>query len=241
MKNNFTWTDLSTFDVPKAKKFYADIFGWDFYDEDGYEIAHQENIPIAGIFKMPEYLEKINMPSFWMSYMRVQDVAQTVAKAKKHKNVIVEIEPTNFGDDAKIALIRDPLGAGFTVYEGKDLQGRFDSGHGRPMWNTLHVDSVLAVKDFYEDLFDWNIKQADTNIYEIIDAENTVCAHIEQFSNATKGPKQYWMPVFGVEDIDTSRQVIINAGGKILWDLSDGRIMFADNQGGAFLVTQTQR
>lgn len=65
MTNDFVTVDLSTFDTGKAKDFYGALFDWQFdQDADGYIQAHTNNHPVAGVYLMPEFFQKIRMPSF---------------------------------------------------------------------------------------------------------------------------------------------------------------------------------
>lgn len=114
----FVWTDLSTFDVREATRFYSKVFGWKFWDQDGYQLARRRSTVLAGVYEMPEPFQSINMPSFWMSYVAVDDVAATVERARQHPQAIIEVESDDFGD-GRVALIRDPAGAGSRSTKGR--------------------------------------------------------------------------------------------------------------------------
>ena len=99
---HFAWTDLSTYDLPTARSDYAELFSWQFTGDNAYDFAFLGEAEVAAIFEMPAKLVEINMPSFWMSYVQVDDLEDVVAKARTHDNVIVEVEPEGFGNDARI-------------------------------------------------------------------------------------------------------------------------------------------
>ena len=120
-KNKFVWTDLSTFDLSVARRDYERIFGWSFTGDDQYDFALDGQTPVAAIFPMPQKMVEINMPSFWMSYVGADDLEGKVKKAHSYKGVVIEVEPTHFDEHSRIALVRDPSGAGFTLYEGPDI------------------------------------------------------------------------------------------------------------------------
>ena len=108
---DFAWTDLSTFDTGAARAFYAALFGWRFDEQDGYHYAQVGSRKSAGVFAMPRKFQEMGLPSFWMSYISVTDIDQVVERAKE-QGAIVEVQPTTFMDQGRIALIRDPAGAG---------------------------------------------------------------------------------------------------------------------------------
>ncbi|MEM8878817.1 MAG: VOC family protein, partial [Pseudomonadota bacterium] len=125
---DFVWCDLSTFDVAGTRDFYGRLFGWSYDripqpDGSPYDVASINDVPQAGVFEMPEKFQKIGLPSFWMSYIQVDDAAAIVDLARQLGGK-VEVGPIPYGEGALVALIRDPLGAGFTVYQGSDLSVR---------------------------------------------------------------------------------------------------------------------
>lgn len=243
-QNTFTWFDLSTFDVEQCKKFYHQLFDWDYFFEQNaageeYFVAYQDLTAVAGIYEMPAFFKKINMPSFWMSYIRVENITAAVEKARVIEGVRVEVEPTVFSHGDQIALVRDPSGAGFTFYEGKDLLGRFESGHGRPVWTVHHVSDIHLIEPFYKSVLDWSFREMEDSVYEVVHVSGDVVAHVEVLPEFIKGDKQYWMPIFGVDDVIASVQIVKKLGGKVLMELSNGRVMCADDQGGSFLLTDS--
>ena len=244
MEQNFIWCDLSTFDANKAKKFYSKLFGWEFGNDENYFLAHSGFNYFGAIFKMPQKFIKMNMPSFWMSYLMVDDVEKVVEKAKKIKGVIVEIEPTYFDENSKIALIRDPSGAGFTVYEGVDLNGKYDTNDfeydGSMILNTLHINDLNLVKEFYESVFEFEIvkQKNQSGSYDILNENKNKIAIIEVFLDEIKGKFQYWMPIFGVKNLKNSEKIIFDLDGEKSWEVDEKKIIFSDNQGGSFILQQ---
>lgn len=237
-ESDFIWTDLSTFDLNKAKDFYSKAFGWEFFGQD-YLIGSYLNKESCGIYKMPKKFEKMNLPSFWMSYIFVENIDKVVSKAKKFDNVIVEIEPSYFDENSKIALIRDPSGAGFTVYQGDNINSKYDLENFMN-FNVLHINDIKLVKDFYESVFEWNIDRnfecEDNEVYNIFNENGKLIGNIEVFEDSIKGKYQYWMPIFRVCDISKFEDEVLSLGGEVLWRMSEKKVIFMDNQGASFLV-----
>lgn len=88
-QNKFIWADLSSYEPNKIKLFYETVFGWKYYNDYGYEVAYKGNTQIVGLYQTPPKFQEINMPSFWMSYIQVESVAETVAKAKELGGFII--------------------------------------------------------------------------------------------------------------------------------------------------------
>jgi len=78
VNGRFAWVDLSTFDVSAARTFYSAVFEWTFRgSESDYGICVAGHTAAAGLYEMPDRFQAINMPSFWMSYVQVDDLEHT--------------------------------------------------------------------------------------------------------------------------------------------------------------------
>ena len=241
MHNQFTWIDLSTFNVEQAIKFYQKIFNWHCSDEnaDGYHICTAKNVHCVGLYAMPELFQKIKMPSFWMSYIAVTNIETVVDKAQKLGG---KIELQEAGIWGKVALIRDPLGAGFTCYEGNVLQAKPDNEqHGRWCHNELFVSDIHVIKPFYENLFHWEIKYVADDRYLITDRDDHKIASIQVATNEEKGDKEFWAVFFTVDNLLATAETIKNLNGSIAYEYTntEGKNLLAyDNQGAAFFLTE---
>jgi predicted enzyme related to lactoylglutathione lyase len=245
MRSHFIWADLSTFDISAAKCFYNKIFGWKYQATDeGYELCLVNQGATAGLYTMPEKFQNINMPSFWMSYIHVRDIEKTVIDAEKH-GAKVEIRPQPGPGTSRIALIRDPSGAGFTCYEGESPNGRDSTGGlAHIVWNELHVSDITKVKSFYEKVFGWYIKPTHiVDRYEIFTSpdQSKPIAGIQVTSNEVKGDKEYWGVYFSVSNLDEATASIRLAGGEIVAEQPLGEhlsLLAYDSQGAAFYVVE---
>ena len=232
---HFVWTDLSTFDMGLARKTCTNLFGWQFGGDTAYDFAHDARSPVAAVFPMPAPLVKINMPSFWMSYVQVENLDDMVAKARAHQGVIIEVEPESFGQRSRIALVRDPSGAGFTMVEGDEITlptGPVQPGHVIRRYH--HLPEISLIQSFYEDLFDWTFHKISEHpwpVFDIRHPDGTLVAQAEEVPKHIRGKFRYWMPCFAVSSDKYS-----NHGLDETNDLDDGRLMVSDPQGAALMV-----
>ncbi|MEM1368398.1 MAG: VOC family protein [Cyanobacteria bacterium P01_H01_bin.15] len=216
MKDSFVWTDLSTYDVRTAKAFYEKCFGWKYNQlAQDYLICGTHQEPAAGIFPMPQKFQALKMPSFWMSYILVEKIGHTVKLAQSLGGKI-ELPPQTAPGGGRIALIRDPAGAGFTCYEGTVLNKTTDPKiPGEPIWHELHISDLSKIQNFYTQLFDWNIRPSpQPNRFEIYNSLNRKLAGIQVTPNDIKGDKEYWGVYFLVSDLLTMKDRITQAGGE---------------------------
>ena len=232
----FIWADVSSFRPEVTRAFYNKVFGWRF---DGY-VGQCASGPVAGLFEMPEFFQKIRMPSFWMSYIAVDDVVAAIETATAQGGK-VELGPEPFEGGGQIALIRDPLGAGFTVYQGDALAGVTKGPFARVV-HGLFVSDANAVRGFYQALFGWSIGEAAEGVAPIRNGD-AVVAHLHEIPDpAIRGPEQYWAVMFSCPDLAAAQAAIAQEGGEIVADtnLPEGRAIIARDPDGAvfFLLAE---
>ena len=81
------WHELNTWEPEIALAFYGRTLGWQFDsaplpDGSAYWIAREEGRPVGGIFGLtaPNYS---GIPSHWMTYMAVADIARAEQEGSK--------------------------------------------------------------------------------------------------------------------------------------------------------------
>ncbi|MEM6307680.1 MAG: VOC family protein [Pseudomonadota bacterium] len=237
---HFLWTDLSTYDFDAALVDYERLFDWAYQGDETYTYASLKQSYVAGIHPMPDALAQMNMPSFWMSHIHVKDLDKTLDVARAHKGVSVELGPFYFNKQARVALLRDPAGAGFMIYEGPEIAPA-QTGTGRVALRYHHLADVRSIQDFYSDLFDWRFRKLGTDPwpkYEIKHPDGDVIAIIEEVPADVRGIFSYWIPAFEIADITAAAHDVKSMGGRATSHLELDRIMVKDRQGAHFMLWQ---
>ncbi len=238
MTNNFVFADLSTFDLEIARNFYSKVFGWSFLSQDdSYYLASHHKKEICGIYETPKKFREMGMPSFWMSYIRVNDLDKTVEQARQLGGIIELVDHSL--PIGKIALIRDPLGAGFTIYQGNLLNSRFNNEENALVWNELFISDISRIRPFYEGIFDWKIQETENSRFLIKNSSNETIGGIQQVSNKLKGDKEYWSVFFGVKNIEETKAKVLTNGGSLVYEDGNTTIL-ADAFGAFFHITPLQ-
>ena len=247
-KGDFVWCDLSSIRVVETKSFYGRLFGWTYDrltqpDGTAYEVAATPAGEAGAIFEMPETFQTLGLPSFWMPYIAVDSV-ETACEQASRAGGKVEVGPLAWSGEDRIALIRDPLGAGFTVHQGRGLKPRSaGEAPGQRAWCALYVSDVGAVRDFYETLFDWRIS-ADPTLsggFRVRNARGVAVADILELSDELRGRYQFWGVHFAVSDLPEAIGEIERSGGEIVYrDQSPGlsTVLAKDPDGAAFFIRE---
>ena len=111
------WRELGTGDIERALDFYGALFGWtrgarhDMGELGPYQIFEQRDQMAGGI-----YLASTEMPPSWTSYVRVADLAATLAAATAAGGA-TRVPPMEVPGGDTIAVCADPEGALFALLQ----------------------------------------------------------------------------------------------------------------------------
>lgn len=234
-EGEFIWADLSTYDLDKSIPFYEKVFKLKMVNNGNYFVANNNYEPLAGIYETPDFFKKIRMPHFWMSYFQVNSIEKTVTLAEK-LNAKIEIRSAEFYN-GKIALIRDLQGAGFTIYDGKDLQLSRHKINGSIANTELHVSNVTKVIPFYSSLLGWEIINLKLNEYQVKIKGALKEIYIREIQNLIKGEYEYWVTTIFIDNLKQYAKQIINEGGSLISE-EENRNLMTDNSGEAFFYIE---
>jgi hypothetical protein len=109
----FGWFELMTTDTEGSKKFYADLFGWEYEDypmECGppYTLVKVDGKTVAGIMVQPE--ECKGMPSSWDVYITVDNVDATAEQVVSAGGKLLR-PPFDIPGVGRFCVLQDPQGA----------------------------------------------------------------------------------------------------------------------------------
>ena|SRR5579872_2695907 len=118
MANAFVQVELQTQDPGKAKDFYGKLFDWKLNDmpmgQDTYTLIEVGEGTGGGIMKAP----MPNMPSAWLAYVGVDDLAAATNKAKSLGGTVIR-DVTDIPNMGAFSIISDPTGAVFAMWQPK--------------------------------------------------------------------------------------------------------------------------
>ncbi len=113
-----TWIDLGIPDLDRAMQFYGALFGWEF-DVGPAEYGHYTTCLLNG--RRAAALAPNQDPAatefWWNVYLAADDVDATVAGAVEAGGEVVG-GPFDIPEQGRGALLRDPVGAQFGLWEG---------------------------------------------------------------------------------------------------------------------------
>ncbi len=115
-----TWNELQSRDPETASAFYAGLFGWETkpIEEEGklaYVMIRNAGSSNGGIMPMTE--QHGDAPPYWLAYFTVPSCDDAIAKVQELGGDTLT-GPLDIGA-GKIAVMRDPQGAAFAIFEGE--------------------------------------------------------------------------------------------------------------------------
>lgn len=120
---SFCWNELNTRDLPAAKAFYPEVFGWTANDLDMEGMSYTEwklgDQSIAGMMSMPDMVPA-EVPAHWLVYFATDDTDATVAKATG-LGAAALVPPTDI-PPGRFSVLMDPDGATFAVIKMNPME-----------------------------------------------------------------------------------------------------------------------
>lgn len=119
-----TSNELSTNDVARAAEFYSQLFGWQVTEMDTrggprYWAIRHDGAAEGRNGGMRELgPQQAGVPPYWMPYFTVADADATIASANA-SNGVVRTGPMKIPTGARFAVLGDPQGATFAIFEGE--------------------------------------------------------------------------------------------------------------------------
>jgi predicted enzyme related to lactoylglutathione lyase len=238
----FSWTDLSTPDPEAAKGFYGGLFGWEAEDlpipDDAgggvYTMLRLDGKSAAAVSAARE-----GQMTAWLSYITVDDL-DAVASRSGELGGTVLAGPFDVMDAGRMAVLQDPTGAVFAVWQPRENIGaEIVNAHGAVTLNQLNTTDPERAQEFYTQLFGWRIEQVqggEQAYWGIYNGERLNGGMMQL--PADMGAPSHWLVYFGIDDIDAAAERIGGSGGTVIvptMDVPGGQILVAqDAQGAAF-------
>ncbi len=241
----FSWTDLNTTDQGAAKTFYGGLFGWEFDDNPAgegvvYSMAKLDGNFVGAISPQPEQQRQAGVPPSWNSFVTVEDADATAAKATE-LGATVHAEPFDVFDAGRMAVIQDPQGAWFLIWQpNQHIGAGLVNAPGAMSWNELGSPDLDGSAAFYGQLFGWTASPMAG------DMPYLVVTNSDDHSNGgirppmPEGTPPFWLVYFATADIDASLAKVSELGGSVLMGTTDigiAKIGIAqDPQGAVFAL-----
>jgi predicted enzyme related to lactoylglutathione lyase len=158
------WVDTSQPDPDAAVAFYGGVFGWEFEDvmppgsEGKYFIARLGGGDVAAVGSIPEGAPQM---ASWNTYVWVDSADETAAKVLDAGGKVL-MEPFEVMEHGRMAVVADPEGAAFCVWQARQHRGaQVVNEPGSLNFNGLNTRDAASAKRFYGSVFGWETLGAE--------------------------------------------------------------------------------
>jgi uncharacterized protein len=246
----FSWPELATTDQKAAVSFYKELFGWDVNDQpmgpgETYSMFQLRGKETGAAYTMRPEERQSGAPPHWNSYVTVPNVDESVKKAQE-LGAKVFAPPFDVMDAGRMAVLQDPTGAVFQVWQPKNHIGaKIVEEPGALCWTELNTRDPKTAESFYTRLFGWSAKhsepQAGMEYTEFSVQGKPSIGMMPMNEHMPEHVPSYWMPYFQVADADASVAKVKALGGSVMVPPTDipktGRFAIVnDPQGAMFAV-----
>lgn len=264
------WVDTSQPDPEAAVAFYSGLFGWDCEDTmppdapGHYFVARLHGGDVAAIGSVPE-----GGPAnaAWNTYVWVESADEAASKAVDAGGRVV-MEPFDVMDAGRMAVLADPEGAAFCVWQAKRHRGaQIVNEPGSLNFNGLNTHDPEGAKSFYGSVFGWEalglgagaemwrlpgygefLEQRDPGIRERMaeagapEGFEDVVATLNPIAEDQSDVPAGWSVTFAVDDADATAKRAAELGGQVVVPPFDApwvrMTVITDPQGATFTASK---
>ena len=248
---SFCWIELATSDQAAAKSFYQSLFGWSPSDMpmgpgEFYTIFRLESQDAAAAYTLRPEQQAQQVPPNWTPYIAVENTDASVARARELGGTVIA-GPIDVYDQGRMALLQDPTGAVFAVWQAKKGKGTgIAYVDGTLCWCDLSTPNPEQAGKFYSGLFGWQIVAGDEDpehdYLHIKNGEHFI-GGIPSTKHRAPGTPPHWLAYFLTSNCDASAEKAKQLGGRLylppMTMENVGRFaVVADPQGAVFALFQ---
>jgi uncharacterized protein len=263
------WVDTSQPDPEAALPFYRGLFGWEFEDvmpegsEPKYFIGRIRGRDTAAVGSIPEGAPQM---ALWNTYVCVDSADETAAKARDAGGTVL-MEPFDVLQSGRMAVIADPEGAVFFLWQANETQGaQVVNEHGSLNFNGLATRDPEGAAAFYGAVFGWKTLELPAGVMWTLPGygdhleEKTpglrdqmaqmgapegfidVVAALTPIAGDDADTPPHWSVTFGVDDAEATAALARDLGGEVVTGPFDApwtrMAVLKDPQGAMFIASQ---
>ena len=234
------WVDTWRADADSAIGFYTQLFGWDAARGE-YSMLRLRGRDAAGVG------QRAGLPPAWTTYVWVADADATAARVAAAGGKVVA-EPFDSLDGGRMAIVDDPAGATFGIWQlGAHRGAQVVNEPGAWAMSLLLTPDPEGADAFYGAVFGWTTQDfGGATLYRLPGyvggepqqpAPRDVVAAMIPWADGAR-----WRPDFWVPDADAAAARTVELGGRVVAEPSDGPVgrnaVLADPDGAEFSISK---
>ena len=242
------WVELITNDVPAARLFYEELFGWQMEDTGAeygnYVLPKVDGRSFGGI-SAP--MGDPAHPPVWTTYLATADAAATAQKVKDAGGKVL-MGPMDVMTLGVMLVAQDPTGATICFWQAGDNPGmQIANEPNTPTWNELLTRDYRRAQEFFTAVFGYTYDEVGNDEFQYSTFQvggRGVGGMGSMPPGVPDRVPAHWRVYFEVEDPDEIVDRVVKLGGTVINPPEDspfGRMArVADPQGAPVSVIHGQ-
>ena len=216
---SFSWIELGASDQTAAKTFYTTLLGWTFEDSpmgpgDFYTMFQLDGRNVGAAYTLGPQEAAMGVPPHWNLYISVASADETAKRASEAGGTLLAA-PFDVYTFGRMAVIQDPTGAPFCIWEAKEHIGAGIVGeNGTLCWADLNTPDADTAGRFYGELFGWTYVPGEGGYLHIKNGEAFI-GGISAAAHQEPNVPPHWMIYIQVGDCNASTARASELGAKI--------------------------
>jgi predicted enzyme related to lactoylglutathione lyase len=239
------WIDTSQPDPEAPTRFYGALFGWKFENvmpagsPQPYFVARIGGADVGAVSAIAEGAPPT---AVWNTYVWVDSADATSDKVRAAGGQVLT-EPFDVGPAGRMAVVADPEGAVFCLWQAAEHKGaQIVNEPGSLNFNTLNTRDPDGAKAFYGEVFGWKVldlgggggmmwqlpgyaeflEQRDPGLRERMaeggapEGFEDVVAAMVPLAGDQPGAPAHWSVTFAVDDADATAATAYELGGRVV-------------------------
>jgi hypothetical protein len=215
----FAWHELAVNEPSAAESFYLQVTPWKTQPWDhapDYTLLMNESTPLGGIACLSDDHVAGRLPQEWLPYVCVYDVDGCSRQAVSLGGQIRR-GPKEVPNIGAWAVIADPQGALFGIYEPAYAPTPCAPKPGQFSWHELATSDYKAAAEFYRALFRWehvsDYDMGEMGVYRMFGHRGETYGGMFNCTDCMPAPK--WLPYMRVSDVKSAAGQVQQAGGTV--------------------------
>ena len=217
------WADVAVPDTAAGAAFYGQLFGWEAVagesDSFPYSMFTLDGKVVAGMGELGAGQIEAGQPPAWSSYVIVDDVDATFAKAIELGATPI-MEPMDVLDAGRMFFIIDPVGAAVGFWQSGTHDGAEVFNVPSAMtWNEIASRDLDGAVSFYSELLGWKADAMDFDgfaytMFKVGDRSNA--GAYDMSGMMPDEVPAHWLTWFVVDDCEASAATVAELGGSVI-------------------------
>ena len=211
-----TWIDLGIPDLEGAIRFYRAVFGWEFQVGPSETMRYTQCL-LGGrrVAALAESHDPQAGGHWWNVYLATGDCAATAQRVADAGGTVVQA-PMDVPGQGRMAIVRDPVGAQFGLWEGRGFVGcEVVNEPGSLVRNDLLTPDPEPARAFYTAVFGFTLDgNPDLPEFDFTFLRRPDGHEVGGILGVPGGPSSSWSTTFEVADTDAVVARAAEAGGS---------------------------